>query len=141
MKYYIATSLQRANVHNIVRDALNKLEHVITYDWTIHGSVKNTSINKLREIGTLELNGIKNADFVVILLPGGRGTHTELGFSIAYNKLIFLHTFDAKFLQLGEDTCAFYHLEQIISMKCPLEEFIKYIDQYLIKNYQMNISL
>ncbi len=135
MKYYIATSLERASTHNIIRDALIKLGHVITYDWTIHGSVKNVSVNKLKEVGNLMLKGVKDADFVVVLLPGGKGTHTELGASLAYNKPVFLHASDAKFLQLGEDTCAFYHLKEIISMNCPLEDFAKYIDRYLIKHF------
>ena len=40
MKYYIATGIKRAKEHNLIRNALNKLGHMITYDWTIHGSVK-----------------------------------------------------------------------------------------------------
>jgi len=136
MKYYIATGLERAKTHNKVRDELKKLGHEITYDWSIHGNVKNISINKLKEVSFSEINAIKEADFIVILLPGGRGTHTELGASLAYNKLIFLHTSEEKLLNLGNNTCAFYHHKQIISFKCPLDEFIKYINQYLL-NYAL----
>lgn len=135
MKYYIATSLERVEAHTQVREALNKLGHEITYDWTIHGSVKSVSITRLKEVAHLEFNGVKNADFVVVLLPGGKGTHTELGASIGYNKPVFLHASDAKFLQLGEDTCAFYHHSAVISMKCPIEDLVNYIDQYLKKNF------
>ena len=79
MNYYIATSLSRMTAHNVVRDALKKCGHEISYDWTLHGSVKSVSKERLREVAELELDGISKADFVVVLLPGGNGTHLELG--------------------------------------------------------------
>lgn len=141
MKYYIATSLERKDAHNTVRDALNKLGHQISYDWTIHGSVKNTSVERLREVGYSMINAIKDSDFIVVLLPGGRGTHTELGASLAYNKPIFLHTFDSKFLQLGDDTCAFYFQNQVTSLKCSFDEFVNYIDYHLAKNLSKDTKI
>jgi len=38
MKYYIATKLHNTANHNIVRDALNRIGHTITYDWTGRGT-------------------------------------------------------------------------------------------------------
>ena len=72
--------------HNMVRDDLKKCGHDLTYDWTLHGSVKSVSKERLREVASLELDGVSEADFVVVLLPGGNGTHLELGFSIAREK-------------------------------------------------------
>ena len=77
MKYYIATSIKRAKEHNLIRDALNEFGHQITYDWTVHGSVKNTSLELLKKVGQAEIEGVKYADFMVVLLPGGNGTHPE----------------------------------------------------------------
>jgi hypothetical protein len=64
--------------HNSVRDALKNRGHEISYDWTLHGSVKSVSKERLREVASLELDGISEADFVVVLLPGGNGTHSLL---------------------------------------------------------------
>ncbi|NGX35747.1 MAG: hypothetical protein K1000chlam1_00580, partial [Candidatus Anoxychlamydiales bacterium] len=131
MKYYIATSIKRAKELNLIRDALNEFGHKITYDWTIHGSVKNTSLERLKEVGEDMIDAIKEADFIVVLLPGGKGTHTELGASIAYNKRIFLHTLDPELIQLGEKTCAFYFHRLIKHVESPFEEAAKFIDQHL----------
>lgn len=131
MKYYIATSIKRAKEHNLIRDALNELDHKITYDWTIHGSVKHTSITRLKEVGEDMIEAIKYADFIVVLLPGGKGTHTELGASLAYNKTVFLHTLDPDLIQLGEKTCAFYFHSLIKHINTPLEKGAEFINQHL----------
>ncbi len=122
MKYYIATSLSRMAAHNRVRDALTTLGHAISYDWTLHGNVKCVSKERLREVAILELDGISRADFVVVLLPGGNGTHVELGFAIASGKRVFLHTEDPAVFELGPQTKAFYHHPDVIRLCCPLPE-------------------
>lgn len=109
MKYYIATSLSRSVRHNVVRDALNSLGHEISYDWTLHGSVKSVSKERLQQVAIFELNGVLVADFVVVLLPGGKGTHLELGFAMGKNKKFFLHSEDPALFDLGPQTSAFYH--------------------------------
>jgi len=122
MKYYIATSLLRAREHNTVRDALNLLGHEISYDWTSHGSVKSTSKERLQEVAVLELNGIAASDFILVLLPGGNGTHLELGFAIASGKKVFLHSEDPMLFELGPQTNAFYHHPAVEQLCCPLAE-------------------
>lgn len=119
MKYYIATSLSRMTAHNIVRDGLKNWGHEISYDWTFHGSVKSISKERLREVAVLELDGISEADFVVVLLPGGKGTHLELGFAIARKKKIFLHSEDSSVFELGTQTNAFYHHPDVNCLICP----------------------
>jgi hypothetical protein len=121
MKYYIATSLARVTDHNLVRDALKRLGHTICYDWTLHGSVKSVSFERLREVAIYELNGISEADFVVVLLPGGKGTHLELGFAMGNNKKIFLHSEDPSLFELGPLTNAFYHHPNLIRLCDPLD--------------------
>lgn len=120
MKFYIATSLSRAAAHHTVREALKKGGHEISYDWTLHGSVKSVSKERLREVALLELGGVAEADFVVVLLPGGNGTHLELGFALAKEKRVFLHTEDSLTFELGPQTNAFYHHPGLIRLQCPL---------------------
>lgn len=122
MKYYIATSLSRNLDHNKIRDFLNDLQHEISYDWTSHGSVKSVSKERLQQVATLELNGILESDFVVVLLPGGYGTHVELGYALAINKKIFLHSEDPSLFELGPQTNAFYHHPNLTRLCCPLKD-------------------
>ncbi len=132
MKFYIATGLKNFEKHNIVRDGLLKLGHEITYDWTIHGSVKNKGIEELQEKGMLEVKGVKDADFVVVLLPGGRGTHSELGMSIALGKktIIWARDEDEDFFKACDKTCIFYHLvKQIIGDEDIIPQMI---DNYIL---------
>lgn len=121
MKYYIATSTMRAAAHNMVRDGLKKLGHEITYDWTTHGSVRLTSRARLQEVAHVELQGILDSDFVVILLPGGKGTHTELGFSIASKKRVLIHSEDPALFEIGPETCAFYHHTDVIQFSSSIK--------------------
>jgi nucleoside 2-deoxyribosyltransferase len=122
MKYYIATSLQRSTDHNLVRDTLKNFGHALSYDWTSHGSVKSVSIERLQEVAIFELNGVLEADFVIVLLPGGKGTHLELGFALGNNKKIFLHSEDRSLFDLGPQTNAFYHHPNLTLLCCPLAE-------------------
>jgi len=122
MKYYIATSLLRMTAHNIVRDALKTIGYEITYDWTLHGSVKLVSKERLREVAVLEFDGVSEADFIIVLLPGGGGTHIELGFAIAKGIKVFLHSEDPLAFELGPQTNAFYHHPDITQLHCPLAE-------------------
>ncbi len=108
LKYYIATRLERHADHNTVRDHLAALGHEITYDWTVHGPVWRSGVERIREVAALELQGVVDADVVVVLLPGGRGTHAELGMALATGKRIVLHGAAENFGATPE-TCAFYH--------------------------------
>ena len=122
MKFYIATSLSRVMAHHTVRDSLKQRGHEISYDWTLHGSVKSVSKERLKEVALLELEGVSEADFIVVLLPGGHGTHLELGFALAKEKRVFLHSEDPLFFELGAQTNAFYHHPDIVCLHCPLAD-------------------
>lgn len=109
MKYYIATKLENHRTHNRVRDHLTALGHEITYDWTPHGPVFRSGLDRVREVAELETRGVLDADFVVVLWPSGRGTHVELGMAIAANKpVIFISDVEAHH-EATTETCAFYH--------------------------------
>jgi len=94
MRFYIATRLERAAEHRIVRDVLIAAGHEITYDWTTHGSVQCDGIARIRDVAVAETHG----------------THVELGLAIAAGKDVLLHTTDAGLLDgRSGRTCAFYH--------------------------------
>jgi nucleoside 2-deoxyribosyltransferase len=88
MKYYIATKLSNAQAHNRLRDLLSEQGHHLTYDWTIHGPVWTEGYKRCQEVGEAELKGVADADFVIVMMPGGRGTHVELGAALILNKMV-----------------------------------------------------
>ncbi len=134
MQFYIATSLLRATAHQMVKDALKTCGHEITYDWTLHGSVKSVSKERLREVAALELEAVAKADFIIVLLPGGSGTHVELGFAIAKGKRIFLHSEDPLTFELGPQTNVFYHHPDVTRLICPLASVGATVDSLLMQS-------
>lgn len=119
-RFYIATTLSRHAEHNVVRDLLQTAGHEITYDWTVHGSVKTEGAERLGEVGELELQGVRDADFVVVLLPGGRGTHAEVGAATILGKPTYIHTMDHGLFAFDSRTCAFYWTGTVFRSLAPL---------------------
>lgn len=140
MKFYIATSLSNWASHNKVRDALIAFEHEISYDWTLHGRVISASKDRLRELAIQELRGVSEADVLIVLLPGGRGTHIELGFSIANQKKVFLHSEDSLLFELGPEANAFYHHPDVTCVSCPLEDLPSFVNSSLVESVCMKNS-
>ena len=100
---YIASSLDNIERVRELQVIAKDLGWHISYDWTKHGRVFEQY--ELQDCAILEAYGVGNADTLVIILPGGRGTHVELGMAIASGKRIILFM-DPSHLK---DPCAFYH--------------------------------
>lgn len=109
MNYYIATKLENHAAHNALRDTLTALGHCITYDWTDHGPVYSHGLAVVEETAILETRGVLEADVVIVLWPGGRGTHVELGLAIGAGKQIILVSSVEGHHKASPETCAFYH--------------------------------
>jgi nucleoside 2-deoxyribosyltransferase len=131
MKVYIATRLERHRDHNAVRDLLARFGHELTYDWTVHGPVWRDGLARIREVSQLEARGVLGADLVSVLLPGGRGTHTELGMAIAAGKPVLLHSFDPMPFEAVPETCAFYHHPLVRRTSDPFEDLVLLADAML----------
>lgn len=65
-----------------------------------------------REIAIAEIAGVRDADVLVALLPGGYGTHVEIGAALALGKQIILHTPDQETLETPYP-CLFHYHPQI----------------------------
>lgn len=125
MKFYIGSGLKNAKLVNEFSEKLQEIGWKHTYNWT--ENVKgNETIEDLIEYATVEQKAIKESDVVIIILPAGRGTHTELGMAIALNKKVYLYSnkkeeFDA------ENTVAFYNLPSIQKIFGDIDYAIKEI--------------
>lgn len=106
MKFYIASSLGNAEAVNIIADYLISRGWAQTYDWTKHGPVLIN--DELRRISNEELRGVTGCDVFFLLLPGKRGSHTELGAALAANKPVIILSPDYNLLYENDLTCSFY---------------------------------
>jgi len=87
VKFYIASSLENApSVQKLGARLLQQPGFTWTYDWTVHGSVMNESALRKAEVARAELDGATRANLLIVLLPGGKGTHVELGAALASNR-------------------------------------------------------
>jgi hypothetical protein len=48
----------------------------------VHGSVQRDGLERLGQVADAEAKGLFTANVMIVLLPGGRGTHTELGMAV-----------------------------------------------------------
>ena len=85
--FYIATNIGNAKIAKQLGDALQAMGWTWTYDWTIHAPADQT---RAKEFATAEKVGVTSASVLVALLPGGRGTHIEIGMAVALDKPVLL---------------------------------------------------
>lgn len=125
MKFYIASSFKNIDKVKYVAKILREKGFTHTYDWTLNENV--TTLEELKVIGQKETNAVIEADFVVVLLPAGKGSHVELGIAIGNGKKIYLYSSNNEIDNL-ETTSTFYHLPGIEKCVGTLDELINMID-------------
>jgi nucleoside 2-deoxyribosyltransferase len=117
MRFYIASRTENADAVRRLADTLKAAGHVQTYDWTTHCDVKHEGGERLKEVAKLEVAGVTDADVVIVLLPGGRGMHTEFGIAIGKGKKIILCSKDGAEFEEGDATTTFYWLPDVYFIK------------------------
>jgi len=125
MKFYIASRLENHAQVTRLANLLKPFGWEHTYDWTVHGSVKETDLETLKAVGQKECDGVKNADIVIVLTPQGRGTHVELGMAIALNKVVYLCHEDDRYFKCDDNTSAFYWLTNVRHFTGSVEDLAK----------------
>lgn len=64
------------------------------------------------EIGLQEKNAVLDADFLIVLLPAGKGSHIEFGIALGQGKKIYLYSPNDE-VNNFETTSTFYHLSDV----------------------------
>lgn len=81
------------------------------------------------EIAESEIGGIKSADVVIVLMPGGYGTHVELGAALSLGKPVVMHVTDRALLD-EPYPCVFHHhplVKIFVSASLNVENVIDYV--------------
>lgn len=100
LRFYIASTLANAVEVRALAHKLIEEGHIWTYDWTGHGAVfkdtntREENVEIMRETGRKEIEGVTSADVVIVLLPGGKGTHVELGVALGRFIPVIMTTLD-----------------------------------------------
>lgn len=102
MKAYIATGIKNVEQYARVKQILATEGVSITFDWTEAPALDHrTSGPEHVQRALVDLNGVRAADFVVVLLPAGYGTHVELGAALALGKpVLMIGKHDAPYLSV-----------------------------------------
>lgn len=79
-KIYLASGLSDAEKTRDIMVKLKLSNWIRTYDWTVHGLIEDQGQHAF--FAVREVNGVKRADVLGVVGPGGRGTHIEIGIAI-----------------------------------------------------------
>lgn len=105
-RFYIATRKDRESHANAISEALKAHGWERTFVWTAQD---NASMDQFAKVAEEELNAIKDADLLIVLLPGGYGTHVEIGAALALGKTVILHSPDRQTLNEPYPCIFHYH--------------------------------
>ena len=102
------------NVYGVIGIPLQK-ETLDSFEYSILLSVINEcalAMENAQNAMEKEKNAVIESDFVVVLLPGGKGTHIELGIALGQGKRIFIYSPGGE-VNNFDTTSTFYHLPEI----------------------------
>jgi hypothetical protein len=94
--YYIATGLKNVEAHERARTMFEREagrwgivgDWQLTYDWTLGGKIEDDRLRP--SVAIAEVEAVKRAAVLLMLVPGGRGTHVELGVALALDKIVII---------------------------------------------------
>ena len=104
-RFYLSTQKDRNAEAIPLLEALKTRGWDRTFDWA---GREASSDSEYADLAVAEIAGIRDADVVIVILPGGRGTHVEIGAALAMGKSIILHAPNRKVLE-SPYPCAFHY--------------------------------
>lgn len=109
-RIYIASKLDNYERVVDLRDKFSARGVELSYDWTPHATVKP---DDLKAVALAEFKGVREADCLLLVSPGGKGTHFELGVACSFNiptaLLLDRHDgYSPSFYSLIDDSWVFY---------------------------------
>ena len=105
-QFYISTRKDRLDRVAPLLDALKANGWKQTFAWTDQ-EAHNPAV--YADMAQAELAGVREADVLIVLLPGGFGTHVEIGAALALGKRIIIHAPDCKTLETPYPCPFHYH--------------------------------
>ncbi len=122
-KFYLSTKKDRGEESALIANALKNLGWVCTFDWT---ALKDVSPSEYPAVANSEIEGIRQADVVLVLLPGGYGTHAEIGAALALGKPVIIHSPNRQVLETPYPCVFHYHpkVKLIVSAEVDIDAIL-----------------
>lgn len=118
--FYVSTGWKNKDVAREVIGTMEAIGWRCSYDWTKDGDTPGEQ--DLAVIAGDEIYGVVTSDLMIVVLPGARGTHTELGAAIAAGKTVILHHSEPL---CEKDPCPFYYHPQVVRTSDAWPDFLK----------------
>lgn len=100
-RYYVASRLEDRDKAKYVISLLPE-DWVCTFDWTQY-PLSETPQDFVRT-AQAEVEGVRTSNLLILILPGARGSHTELGVALGCQIPVWLIGHD-----LSEHPCGFWY--------------------------------
>jgi Nucleoside 2-deoxyribosyltransferase len=122
-RFYLSTKKDRSADGAATLHALTERGWQCTFDWT---AFQESGAANLPTLAQAEIEGIRQADILIVLLPGGFGTHVEIGAALALEKPVILHTPSRAVLETPYPCAFHYHpgVRLIVSSEVDVESII-----------------
>jgi nucleoside 2-deoxyribosyltransferase len=105
-RFYLSTRKDRSGQAAVLLEALKATGWERTLDWT---DQNDSGPDGYADTALAEIAAVREADVLVVLLPGGFGTHVEIGAALALGKPVILHAPDRKTLDTPYPCIFHYH--------------------------------
>lgn len=83
MRIYVSAGLQNATMANVVAQFIRSQGHNVTSEWTTHYDAIRKGLRagkgKLEIVAADAIQLVKESQGLIAIMPGGLGTHTEIG--------------------------------------------------------------
>jgi nucleoside 2-deoxyribosyltransferase len=125
-RFYVSSRKDRSAQADALSEELVAIGWERTYEWTPQDGEGSDGHAKL---AVKELKGVRDADVLIALLPGGYGTHVEIGAALALGKPVIIHSPDQKTLETPYRCIFHYHpsVKLLISEALDIEAVLTYI--------------
>ncbi|WP_088104211.1 group-specific protein [Halalkalibacter urbisdiaboli] len=123
-KFYVASSFKNIDtVRSVSKQLINK-GYIQTYDWT--KNEKASTLKDLKDIGQLEKSAVMEADFLIVILPAGKGSHIELGIALGQGKRIYVYS-PSNEVNNVETTSTFYHVPEVKTIIGSIDDIVEIV--------------
>jgi nucleoside 2-deoxyribosyltransferase len=122
-RFYLSTRKDRSGQAAVLLEALKANGWECTLDWT---DPKDRDPDGYADTASAEIAAVREADVLVVLLPGDYKTHVEIGAALALGKPVILHAPDRKTLDTPYPCIFHYHpgVTLLISELLDVEEVL-----------------
>jgi hypothetical protein len=125
-RFYVSSRKDRSAEADALSEKLKARGWERTYKWTTHDGEGSEGHAK---VALAELQGVRDADVLIVLFPGGFGTHVEIGAALVLGKPVILHSPNPETLEIPYP-CVFHHhpsVKRLISETLELEVLLAHM--------------